>query len=260
MLNIIYPYYTNKSLLLDQLERWNEYSDYVKSNINIIIVDDGSPHSGAKEIIQSSKRKLGIAIHLLKIHEDILWNTAGSRNLGVQYVLENFGEHAMTFLSLMDAILPEETITYILENKNKLDFKNNIYKFPRKDIHTQKEYVLHGSLLLLTPFTFFSVGGLDEDFAGGYGYDDTLFNEAIRHLTPIKFQKLNRFVYQYSQDSKSKFNYEYDFIEGNDWRINVSRNFQIFENKKSCINNYDLKQLLSSNNLRFNWSVHLLEK
>lgn len=254
MLNIIYPYYTNKSLLIDQLERWDQYSDYVKSNIRIIIVDDGSPHSKAQEIIRSSKHQLNISIHLLRIHEDILWNTAGSRNLGVQYILENFGENAITFLSLMDAILPEETITYILKNKNKLDFKNKIYKLKRKDIFTQENYNPHHSLLLLTPFTFFSVGGLDEDFSGAYGYDDTLFEIAITKHTDIKFQTLNCFIQQYQQGPKDKFNYEYEFIKGNDHRINISRNLKILNKKQ----NQTLDQLLSSKNLKFNWDTNII--
>lgn len=251
MLNIVYPYYTNKSLFLDQLKRWDQYSDYMKSNIRIIIVDDGSPHSEAKDVIESSKHKPNISIHLLKIHEDILWNTAGSRNLGVQYILENFGENSITFLSLMDAILPEETIAYILKNKNKLDFKNKIYKLKRKDIFTQKDYKPHSSLLLLTPFTFFSVGGLDEDFSGAYGYDDILFQIAIQKHTGIKFFTLNHQIYQYYQGPKDKFNYEYEFMKNNDHRINISRNAQIFGSKKK----QNLDQLLSSKNLRFNWTI-----
>lgn len=251
MLNIIYPYYTNRSLLIDQLERWDQYSGYVKSNIRIIIVDDGSPHSEAKDIIQSSKHQPNISIHLLKIHEDILWNTAGSRNLGMQYILENFGKNSTTFLSLMDAILPDETISYVLKNKNKLDFKNKIYKLNRQDIFTKKNYEPHHSLLLLTPFTFFSVGGLDEDFSGAYGYDDTLFGLAITRHTDIKFETLSHFVQQYQQSSKDKFNYEYNFMQGNNHRINVSRNAEIFYVKQ----NQNLDQLLSSKNLRFNWNI-----
>lgn len=254
MLNIIYPYYTNKSLLIDQLERWGQYSHYVKSNIQIIIVDDGSLHSEAKDIIQSSKHQPNILIHLLKIHEDILWNTPGSRNLGLQYILNNFGENSITFLSLMDAILPEETITYILKNKNKLDFKNKIYKFKRQDVFTKAEYPSHHSLLLLTPSTFFSVGGLDEDFSGAYGYDDSLFEHAINTHTQIKFETLNYYVNHYQQSPNDKFNFEYEFMKGNNHRINISRNAQIFEKKKK----QNLNQLLSSKNLRFNWDINAI--
>lgn len=249
ILNIIYPYYTNKLLLRDQLEKWEQYSEYIKSNIRIIIVDDGSPFASAQEIIETSKYKPNISIHLLKVHEDILWNTAGSRNLGMYYVQQNFGENAVTFLSLMDAFLPEETITYILKNRDNLDFENKIFLFKRHDIFTQEEWPAHFSLLLLKPSIYFSVGGLDEDFSGAYGFDDTLFKHTVDQHTDLKFELLDHYIRQYPP--KGEFYWDYEFMENGDHRINKSRNLEIF-NKKQLQN---LEQLTSSKNLRFNWSI-----
>ena len=249
MLNIVYPYYTNKSLLTDQLERWNEYSDFVKSNINIIIVDDGSPHSEAHSIVKKYNYELSITV--LRIHEDILWNTAGARNVGVHYVSEHVGEDAIVFLSLMDAILPEESVSLLLKNIDRLDFKNTVYTFKRKDIFTNKEYRYHDSLLILTPAIYHSVGGFDEDFSVAYGYDDTLFKFVIDKHTPHAFKILDCYVHQYHQGDGNMFNYEYDFAINGDHRVQQTRNLNIYNNKIQ----QSLEQLMTSQKLRFNWSV-----
>ena len=251
MLNIVYPYYTNKSLLLDQLKRWCEYSDFVKSNINIIIVDDGSPHSEAHHIITTSEHKPNIPITLLKINEDILWNTAGSRNLGMHYIQNKNGQDAVVFLSLMDAILPEDTIVSILKDKHELNLKKCIYKLKRRDIYSKEVFHEHHSLLLLTPASYFSVGGLDEDFSGAYGHDDDLFMFTIKKYTNLEVKTLDCFVEQYQQGPEERFDYEYKFNSDRDHRINISRNRQILQHKTQ----QTFDQLLSSKNIRFEWNT-----
>ncbi len=79
MISIIHPYYNNINTFNYQCSQWSNFSNYAKQNTEIIVVDDGSPDFPCKV----PKCINGVDLKILRIEDNILWNTAGAANLGI---------------------------------------------------------------------------------------------------------------------------------------------------------------------------------
>lgn len=249
-LAIIYPYYTNVDLLMMQLDVWSGYTPHVKRGLTIILVDDCSPsESSAMSVINrwqhERNRLVDWNMRLLCIEQDFLWNTAGARNLGAYYV-KQLNQHAVIVMSLMDVFTPNSTMCNLIKlivHGHFLDQKR-VCMFSRFVVPGLVSVTPHPSSLFVCHVeTFWSVGGFDEDFTGGYGHDDTL----LRILFFISGKSMNDpvvgTVLQYCRggevaetpDKKletCEVVYEYNFIdEAHGRQINRTRNLRIFNRK-----------------------------
>lgn len=292
-LAIIYPYYTNVDLLMMQLDVWSGYTPHVKRGLTIILVDDCSPDKvSAQSVIHRWENERAKTVdwnlRLLYIEQDFLWNTAGARNLGSYYVKRQ-NRHAVIVMSLMDVFTPNSTmcnLIKLIDTGHFLDQKS-VCKFSRLVVPGLIPVGPHQSSLFACHVeTFWSVGGFDEDFTGGYGHDDTL----LYMLFCITGKRVDEpdigTVLQYCREGESaagvgknfelsEIVYEYNFTDETQGRhINWSRNAKLFSRKVSKwrevlrskkVNELSTEELaigeqmvqhnLNQMNCRFNWHV-----
>lgn len=190
-ISIIFPYYKNPIMLEKQIEIWKTYPD----NIEIILVDDGSPLGlRAEEVIDNKKISLN-NFQLYRILVDIPWNMSGARNTGVK-----FANNKWILWCDIDHIIPIETINALSnlkldENKN-YNFKRRYY-FEENGGKGEKEP--HRETLLLNKKLLKKIIGFDESFTGVYGFPERDFFDRL----DMKYKKeiLNLYI-EYVQRRK----------------------------------------------------------
>jgi hypothetical protein len=164
-LTIIHPYYGQKEMIPLQMEVLDTFPE-----LRIVFVDDGSP-----EALQSLEKA-----DVYRINEDIPWNQSGARNLGF-YVSEGW-----ILYSDIDHIVTPEVINSI---RNRDWDKNCIYYLGRTE--NGKEVDTAYNCYFIHKEAFDKIGGYDEDFAGGYGFEDTLFYTlAKKFLEPVSWDDI----------------------------------------------------------------------
>lgn len=92
---------TNIDSVTELLRHYEQYDPALLDVIEFVIVDDGSP-------VEYEIPQLNLNITWLRINEDIQWNQAGARNLGVTYAKSD-----RIVLSDLDHIFPPETLHYM---------------------------------------------------------------------------------------------------------------------------------------------------
>jgi hypothetical protein len=172
-LTIAMPYYASPAMLLQQLANFASYPIEIQKQMSIIIVDDGSPPGlQAKEYIQNvSASNFHFRLQIARITTNIEWNVEGSRNLA--FYLADTRRGLMLDL---DMLVPVETVHDALQwNLTAPSSKESnttqigiAHKFNRK--MPNGKYSVHPSLALLDVNEYWNAGGLDEDFAGKYGF------------------------------------------------------------------------------------------
>ena len=102
---------------------------------------------------------------LLRIKDNIKWNQPGARNLGV-----SFSKSERIIVSDLDIIFPEnllESLIYFIPPRNA------IFKF--RTFAQMKEIQPHFNVFFMYKDVFDKTNGVDEEFCGHYGHDDTHF-------------------------------------------------------------------------------------
>lgn len=191
---LIFPYYRNPGMLLEQYRQIAALPDEVRASLHVVIVDDGSPKDPAEpplerftasddgsfrsklddetELAFHARRRLGIAsFQLFRVEVDVRWNWLTCRNIAAH--------HARTDWLLMtdiDHTVPEVTARRIQEKK--LDPAKS-YRFSRVDAPKMTEYKPHPNSWLFTGDRFDRIGGYDERFSGFYGTDGE-FRDRVR--------------------------------------------------------------------------------
>lgn len=103
-------YYSQPSNLLIQLDHFATYPQHLLKDLNLLIVDDGSPVGLRAQDIVPQHHKQAYRIRIVSILEDVPWNTPQARNLAFY--------NTDTFLVLMidlDLLVPQETFSSLLE-------------------------------------------------------------------------------------------------------------------------------------------------
>lgn len=171
MISIIHPYYNNIQTFNYQHSQWSQFSEHAKKNIEIIVVDDGSPDFPCK----APQRTNGVDLKILRIEEDIPWNCAGAANLGITEAKYDWILH----VDMDKGISPLNADRFL-----ELDFSDPLVKYwPRwvfssvnaRGVVKKMASVIHCNSYLMNKETFWKTGGYDEDFSGNYGYQDSLF-------------------------------------------------------------------------------------
>ncbi|MCG8708358.1 glycosyltransferase [Brenneria sp. 4F2] len=166
----------NMDSVISLLRKYEQLPEDIRTAVEFVIIDDNSP-------IEYETGEFDLNITWLRIKEDIKWNQAGARNLGVTYAKSD-----KFIVTDLDHELPETTFRYLIKAKNP---GRNFYKIYRE---SKEDGVLHrgkiynkGDLYYGHPNTFFMSRarfirffGYDEEFSGNYGSEDFRF---------VKFQK-----------------------------------------------------------------------
>lgn len=156
LLSLIVPYYNHPDFLKFQLHLWNNYSEKIKEEMEIILVDDGSKIS---IVDLPNLPPFPINLKIYRILEDIPWNEKGARNLGATVSTSNWLLHT-DFDHWFDIQNLEKIINLKKEEKYIYRFQRLKYGIP---------YTQHKETHLIYKEKFFSVGGFDEDFSGIWG-------------------------------------------------------------------------------------------
>lgn len=187
-LSYITHFYCNQSdicSVVDLLGRYEKYPDEVKSKVQFVIVDDGSP-------VEYVIPDFDLNLTWIKINQDIRWNQAGARNLGVIYAKSD-----KILLTDLDHEIP------VVSMKRLIDMGScgkRLYKMYRRDPcgvkNGGKLYKGHSNLFVLSRGRFMECFGYDEEFAGAYGAEDIRF---------AKYQKISGTLQKYLSKSITCF-------------------------------------------------------
>jgi hypothetical protein len=164
-LSIILPFYANPTMLREQYRIWNDYPQDLKTQIEIVIVDDGSPMNESAATVpwplDLPQRRL------YRVPEDIPWHQHGARNLGAHEAVGDW-----LYLSDIDHVIPAESLALMLRLCN----YEAIYTFGRVDAPDMRPTMKNGvrkphpNTFLMPKKAFWTIGGYDEDLTG-YGTD-----------------------------------------------------------------------------------------
>jgi len=174
ILNVYFDQKSNKTLT-SLLEKYADYSPELLDRIEFIVIDDGS--SSPVTLPDSNLNIIHARIDVNKP-----WNSAGAKNLGC--VLASSDKVLITDL---DYEFPEKTLEKMVRMR---PLKNRIYKCYIENSDGSHSRP-HPNTFLLSRTLFLKHHGYDEEFAGFYGFEDTLFYRLHRtYGNPIL--KLNK--------------------------------------------------------------------
>jgi hypothetical protein len=173
-LSIVFAYYENPSMLELQWKEISAYSDALKSHIEVIVVDDGSPHNPAAAVLRPEPLPRFSIFH---IERDIPWNQDAARNIGAHEAKARW-----LLLTDIDHVVPEKTLEQILALKRDPDV---FYSFGRIKFDSGETRDPHPNSYLMTKRMYWDIGGHDEDFAGIYGKDVLFRARALSHAPQV---------------------------------------------------------------------------
>lgn len=153
--------YGQPSMLAKQVETILNYSQAVRDELTVIIVDDcGDPPASVGPLVDHCKD-----VQLYRITEDKPWNQPGARNLGMH--------HARGWCVMLDPdmVIQPQMIARFMKAAGKYP-RGHVTKFALKhhsngsiDMTSPNTYLIHAA-------DFHLCGGYDEDFAGNKGWSD----------------------------------------------------------------------------------------
>jgi hypothetical protein len=159
-------YYENPGMLRRQLDLVESLPIDLQAQIELIVVDDGSPTAPAEPVVRAWGQS--DRLQLFRMGVDVAWNMDACRNLAVSQARTDW-----VLLTDIDHLVPEKTWRKILASK--LD-RSHVYKFGRVSEPDLAPYKPHPNSWLMTVETYDRAGGYDERLAGWYGTDGDFRN------------------------------------------------------------------------------------
>jgi hypothetical protein len=194
----VVPYYCDKGLLVNQINYWNNYPDWIKKEVEILIIDDATPIPELKATAVLSECDTStLNIRVFEILRDVAWNHRMAMNLGADQATSKW-----LLLHDVDHAFPPESM---LEIFHRALAPREFYFFKRricKDINKQifEDRPTHLTTLLIRKNKYWLVGGMDEDFSGLYGYTAAWFlARAKKHLTKVIWDDVTAHVFNRMQ-------------------------------------------------------------
>jgi len=169
-INLVFLYYDNPEMLRAQIDCWNSYVGVLQTLPTILLIDDGSPHTFAAEIVRD--HGCHVPIKVFRIQEDIRWNFTGARNLGCSQA------KGWIYISDIDTQLPASAAQQFFESA---PLDPNCFYIPRR-VWLPKRIEASPPLvnLFFHKKKYLEIGGYDEDYAGHYGREETDFFRRLR--------------------------------------------------------------------------------
>ncbi|HSS97056.1 MAG TPA: glycosyltransferase family 2 protein [Terriglobales bacterium] len=183
-ISIIFPYYKNPRMLEYQMTFWQKYP----KEVEVILVDDGSPIGFRAEDIIAKFPKLQCKFKLFRIMADIAWNEGQARNLGAK-----FAANEWIVLVDMDHIVTVPTLNALIVSV--LD-TNTVYTFNRLEHFSRETNTAHKESRLMTRDLYWTVGGYDESYSGHYSFYCTDWRSRLdvhpQSLLPLALERVDR--------------------------------------------------------------------
>jgi len=193
-LSLVMPFYMNSGMLARQFEGWAAWPARVKREIEIVLVDDGSPEPAV-----DVPRPDGLpALSIYRVTEDRPWHQHGARNLGA-----HVANGKWLLLTDMDHVLAVDSAASLLKRirLGQLD-ETTTYMLDRIEADTGLPTIgrdgqpkPHPNSFVLTKEHFWRIGGYDEDFCGVYGTDGLFRQRAftlgtrghLKHIQLVRY-------------------------------------------------------------------------
>lgn len=188
ILSLVMPFYLNRSMLELQMAEWLKWSPKAKAQIEIIIVDDGSPDPAVSVPFPASIGTLP-ELSVYRITEDRPWHQHAARNLGA-----HVARGPWLLLTDMDHMLTAANADQLIKRLGKLDL-GTAYFLHRIEADTGLPTLgrddrpkPHPNSFVMTRDLYWQAGGYDEDFCGIYGTDG-LFKSRLFTIAEQGFLK-----------------------------------------------------------------------
>lgn len=181
---LCFAYYRNSAMLSEQFRVWAGYPRELKSQIEVIVIDDGSPEPAISVPRPEGLPSLTIG-RLADVDDPFRppWRQDAARN---RAAYEARG--AWLFLSDMDHILPADSLQALIDRC--VAGPDVAYTFLRLDAPTLEPKIKNGArhphpnTYAMRKQRYWMVGGYDEDLCGLYGTDGP-FRRRLREQSSI---------------------------------------------------------------------------
>lgn len=176
------PYYRNPGMLRRHLAVWREeWSADLRSAVEVVIVDDGSPEESAAEAIAGEDLD-GVGLSLYRVMDDRPWHQHGARNLAAHVATADY-----VLMTDMDHVLPAETLAEVLRRIplavgealtfGRVDapagrpWRADGWRSMAPTVRDDGSLKHHVNSFAMARDLYWSVGGYDERYCGVYGTD-----------------------------------------------------------------------------------------
>lgn len=173
-LSVVFAYYDNPAMLAFQWKQFSAYPERLRNRIEVIVVDDASPHSPAGAVLRP---KVLPSVSIFRIEKDIPWNQDAARNIGAAEARAPW-----VLLTDIDHVIPQETLEHMLSMPRN---PGSLYSFGRIKFESGETREAHPNSYLMTRAMYWDIGGHDEDYAGIYGKDYLFRTRALAHAPEI---------------------------------------------------------------------------
>jgi len=196
-INLIYPYYNSAGILLKQLENIAGFPQQTLDHLQVIVIDDCSPHAPA---LPQIRLFFGDSIpgwlNLYRVLVDIPWNQHGCRNLGAKIAPDGW-----LFMSDIDHMLPIESMNGLMQyqlDPEKYYTLQRVTAVKKEDGNFKYDLMTdafgkpkpHPNTYFLTKDKYWQAGGYDEDYCGTYGGDGPFMRNLNAVAEKVHFQDL----------------------------------------------------------------------
>jgi hypothetical protein len=234
-LNLVYPYYMNAEMLIEQQRRWLTFPADILDKLRFVIVDDGSPTNPAANFVADTHGNLNLEVYRIEV--DIPWNADGARNLGALFCINQW-----MFLSDVDHFLPLDSLRNVFSLKlRRFDFKRLKAQSAWKDLSELEPCRPHKSTFLIHWELYWKAGGFNENYRGFYSMGWTLRNK-LRRVG--RQRMLDAYVVEYSREVIPDATTTTLPKPGGEARANIKRTLK--RDRK-------FRESLPANPLRFPW-------
>jgi glycosyltransferase involved in cell wall biosynthesis len=184
IISLVMPYYRNPGQLSLQYAEMTRWTKMAKAQIEVIIVDDGSPEPAV-----DVERPEGLpALRIYRVLEDRPWHQHAARNLGAK-----MAHGPWLLLTDIDHVLTAESADALLKRAHRLH-GNTAYMLHRVEADTglptvndRGQLKPHPNSFVMSRDLYWRCGGYDEEFRG-YGTDG-LFKQRLFSIAEKGFLK-----------------------------------------------------------------------
>ena len=188
-LSCVFAYYRNAGMLSRQMCEWAAYPDALKSQVEMIVVDDSSPEPAIDVPRPNGLPALRIG-RLADVSDPTMppWRQDAARNRGAHDAIGDW-----LFLTDIDHVLPADslrTVFALIETG-----RDVVYSFQRLDAphmipkrDARGNVHPHPNTYLMTKARYWTVGGYDEEYCGIYGTDGYWRRDLLAQSTLVQLE------------------------------------------------------------------------
>lgn len=158
MITLVYPYFDQPYVLGFHMGVWEVMRGHGFEIHSIIVDDHGPVPMPARDSVEQ-----------YRVDVDLGWSIVVAKNIGMHHAKDGW-----CIVGDLDHTVTKELLEFARSDTPE---RGKFYIFPRRLEGGSLSDDYHENYMLIHRSDFWSVGGYDEDFAGGYGWEDVWFKE-----------------------------------------------------------------------------------